>query len=254
MIIDTHAHMDDERFEKDLAEVLRRAAEAGVERIVTIGTTVEGSRKALELAEQFPLVWASVGIHPNESAAAKEGDLAAIEELAEHPKVVAVGETGFDFFRDRSSRETQENFFRLQIELAARLGFPLIVHCRDAASAAMDILEQAGVKNAVLHCFAGTVEEARRARSLGFLIGIDAPVTYPKGGSTRSAATAAGLDGILVETDAPYLPPQSRRGGRNEPAFLVETLQTLAALFALPFDEMARMTTATALRFFDRIK
>ena len=253
MIIDTHAHLDDSRFAHDLPGVLTRAEQAGVGRIITIGISAATSRQAVELAERHDPVYAVVGIHPNEAAGVDADPLRTIEELAEHPKVVAIGETGLDFFRDRVPREAQRELFKRHIALALRLELPLVIHSRDAAAEAIETLSSHGVTQAVLHCFNGSAADAERARSHDYYIGVDAPITYPTGQAPRDAALAAGAEGLLVETDAPYLPPQSRRGKRNEPAFLVDTLDALGKLFGLPGDRISAITTANAMKLFTRL-
>lgn len=250
MIIDTHAHLDDERFGDDLQDVMDRAREAGVGRIVTVGTDVESSRRAVEIANRFDDVFAAVGIHPHCAGAIGLKDLEHIATLTRSPKVVGVGETGLDFYRDRSPQPAQRRLFRSHIRLAREAGLPLVVHSRAAAAEAMDELEGEKADRVVLHCFDGTVADVKRARTLGYFIGVTNVVTYPNADVTRECAKAAGLENLLVETDAPYLPPQSRRGKRNEPAFLLEAVEALSSLFAAPKEKIACITTANAQRLF----
>jgi len=250
MIIDTHAHLDDERFRDDLQGVMARARKAGVDFIVTVGTDVETSRRAVEIADRIENVFATVGIHPHCAGDAGPDEMKHVAALARSPKVVAIGETGLDFYRDRCPRAAQIELFRSHIRLADEAGLPLVVHSRSAAGAAMDELEAEHAKQVVLHCFDGGPSEAERARSSGYLIGVTNVVTYPNARLTREAAKTARLESILLETDAPYLPPQSKRGKRNEPAFLLEAVEAISSLFGVPADEVGRITTASAKRFF----
>jgi TatD DNase family protein len=251
-LFDTHAHLHFPEFADDLPAVLERARAAGVGRFVTIGTDVETSRAAVALAGREPGVWATVGIHPHDAAGADEAALAEIERLAAAPRVVAIGEIGLDFFRDLSPREAQERAFRRLLDLARRAGKPAVVHCRDAHAETLAILAEArvGEVGGVMHCFSGDVAIARQCLDLGLAISLAGPVTYPNARALPEVARFVPADRLVVETDCPFLPPQGRRGQRNEPAYLAITAARVAELRGEPLDTLAARTTETARRIF----
>ena len=247
-LFDTHAHLHFPEYAADLPDVLARARAAGVRRMLTIGTGVETSRAAVALAGREPDVWAAVGIHPHDAASADDTALAELERLAGVARVVAIGETGFDFFRDFSPRDAQARAFRAQLALARRLGKPVVVHCRDAHAETLAILAEArvGDTGGIMHCFSGDLDVARRCLDLGLLISLAGPVTYPKARALPDVARAVPADRLVVETDCPFLPPQPHRGQRNEPAWLALTAARVAALRGEPLEALAARTTANA--------
>jgi TatD DNase family protein len=251
-LFDTHAHLHFPQFADDLPAVLERARAAGVRRQVTVGTDVESSRAAIAVARREPDVWASVGLHPHEAAAADEAAFAALAALAREPRVVAIGEIGLDFFRNLSPPAVQASVFRRMLALAREVGKPVIVHCRDAHADVLRVLaeERVGEIGGVMHCFSGDVEIARRCLDLGLLISLAGPVTYPKARALPDVARYVPGDRLVVETDCPYLPPQGHRGQRNEPAYLALTAAHVAALRGESPAELARRTTANACRLF----
>lgn len=224
-MIDTHAHLD--AFE-DSDEVLARARAAGVGRVVTVATSVSSAREALELCEREEDVFAALGLHPHEAGNVDEADVAALRELLRHPKAVAVGETGLDFYRDLAPRDRQADLFRAQRRLAAELGMPIVVHTRaaddDTVGALRELPADAGV---VLHCFSSAAL-LEPALERGWYVSFAGNVTYPKARKLRWAAARVPADRLLAETDSPYLAPQQVRGQRNEPAHVLHTLATLA--------------------------
>ena len=251
-LFDTHAHLHFPEFAGDLAAVLARARAAGVRRMVTIGTDVATSRAAAALAAREPDVWAAVGIHPHEAADADETALAEIERLASAPRVVAIGETGLDFFRDRSPREAQARAFSAQVALARRLDKPVLVHCRDAHAETLALLAADGPleRGGIMHCFSGDVALARRCIELGLLVSLAGPVTYPKPGALPDVARAIPADRLVVETDCPFLPPQPYRGKRNEPAYLAITAARVAELRGEPLADLAGRMSENARALF----
>jgi TatD DNase family protein len=251
-LFDTHAHLHFPEFAGDLAAVLARARAAGVRRMVTIGTDVTTSRAAAALAAREPDVWAAVGIHPHEAADADEAALTEIERLASAPRVVAIGETGLDFFRDRSPREAQTRAFTAQVALARRLGKPVLVHCRDAHAETLALLAADGPleRGGIMHCFSGDVALARRCIELGLLVSLAGPVTYPKPGALPDVARAIPADRLVVETDCPFLPPQPYRGKRNEPAYLAITAARVAELRGEPLADLAGRMSENARALF----
>ena len=259
MLLDTHAHLDDPRLFGELQAVLSRAAGAGVTAVVTCGTDLASSRRAVAIAGLYPgsppgspRVVATVGIHPHE--AARVDDLpAALEELAglaaEGP-VAAIGEIGLDYHHELAPRPRQRELFARQLELAARLRLPVVVHSRQAVDEVLDLMEQTGTTRGVLHAFAGELAQARRAIALGLHLGVGGMVTFTSAGALRETLRQLPVERLVVETDAPYLAPVPYRGRRNEPAFVVEVARRLAELLGLTLEELATVTTANARRVF----
>ena len=251
-LVDTHAHLDSGQFRDDLDGVVARAREHGVGTILTVGCDLPSSRTSIELAARFDHVWASVGIHPHDAATVDDQALAELKGLAAQAKVVAIGEVGLDFYRDRAPRETQRQAFRAQIRLARELGKPLIVHDRDAHDEVLAILRDEGASEVggVMHCFSGDLALARECVAMGFFISFAGPLTYPANAALRAVAEGLPIDVMLVETDCPYLAPQPWRGRRCEPAYVSTTAETLAAVKGLTLDDVARVTSLNALRLF----
>ena len=255
-LIDTHAHLHDRAFDSDRTSVLTRARTAGLEAIVTVGTDRAESEAAVALAEAEPDIFATVGLHPHE---AKDWDTHLREQLvalARRDAVVAFGEIGLDYFRLLSPHADQQRAFHEQLETANELRLPVVVHVREADEPAASILAKwapsatCGYPLGVLHCFAGDTALAMRYIQLGFLISIAGPVTYPKSDRTRSVAAAIPLESLVVETDAPYLPPQRWRGQRNEPERILETAQYIAKLRGTDGDELLTICGENARRLF----
>lgn len=254
MLIDTHAHLFDDRFKKDLPAVLDRAQAAGVERVVCLGIDLESSRAAVEIANKFPLVVAAVGIQPNHTAEAHAGDWEAIVKLAEgEPKVVAIGETGLDRYWDRAPFPVQEDYFGRHIELARALRKPFVIHCRDAEAdvvAALRGQERNGPLNAVMHSFSGDLATAQACLDMGLYVSFAGMVTYPTAQNLRDVAKEVPLDRLLVETDCPYLAPQPMRGKRNEPAYVAHTAALLAQVKGVSVADLEEHTTRNARTLF----
>ena len=252
MLIDTHAHLDDRKLARDLDAVLRRAAEAGVERIVTVGADLPSSRRAARIAQEREAVSATVGVHPHDAQTVNDKAIEELARLAEDENVVAIGETGLDYYRNLSPRDAQRAAFERHIGLALQLGLPLVVHCRDAWPDCLDILERRapeGLKG-VAHCFSGDAEIGARLRAIGFHISFAGNITYPNAEGLRKAAAKISAEAILVETDCPYLSPQPVRGRTNEPAFVVHTADELARVYGLSVEDVARVTAFNADRLF----
>ena len=261
MFIDSHAHLEGKRFDQDREQVVARAHEAGVEAILAIGIG-EGPGTldcAIKLAERFPAMYATTGIHPHEAQLAKESDFAEMERLARHPKVIAWGEIGLDYFYDYSPRDVQEKVFLRQMELARAAKLPIIIHCRasDGTDNAWDDTIRLLRKHwgstglgGILHCFSGNLDHAQAALDLSFMISFAGNLTFPKAQPIRDVAKEVPLDRILIETDSPFLAPVPHRGKRNEPAFVAETARVLAKVRGLPLEEIAAQTTQNFYRFF----
>lgn len=255
-LIDTHCHLDWTSYDADRAEVIRRAVDAGVARMVTIGTDIASSRRALALAEKYAVVYASVGVHPNDAGDFDDNNLNALRDLVQHPKVVAIGEIGIDYHWKKVAPDAQARAFRAQLELADEIGKPVIVHNRDATEDVMSILsghfshQSSHVTRGVMHSFSGDITVAQQAFELGLLIGFTGPVTFKKADALREVARAVPIDRFVIETDAPFLTPEPRRGRRNEPAYVHHIAERIATLRDLSIEELAEQTTANAMRLF----
>lgn len=253
-LVDSHAHIHDPAFDADRALVLERARAAGVGAIVCVGATdgMAGARAAVRLAEREPDVWATVGVHPHDVAGMTEADWEELRALCDHERVLAVGETGLDFYYDHSPREAQVAAFRRFADLARRVHKPLVVHVRDAHVEAAAVLaeERVGDVGGQIHCFTGTVGDARAYLELGLYVSFTGIVTFKNAGALREAARVVPLDRLLVETDCPYLAPVPMRGRRNEPAWVLHVAEHLAALRGLSLEELAAATTANARALF----
>jgi TatD DNase family protein len=248
-VIDSHTHLD--FCEPPNAELVARASEAGVTRIVTVGTTGAACRAALAATEDFPQVFAAIGRHPNEAAGFDDADFAELEALAAHPKCVAIGETGLDFYRDGAPRADQERAFRAQIELARSVGKPLVIHTREAADDTLGILDsEAGRARVILHCFSMPERIEECLAHPDWWISFAGNVTYPKASALRVAALRVPAERLLVETDAPFLSPQPVRGKMNQPANVVMTAQALAVERRVPWDEFDAAVDASAAKVY----
>jgi len=252
-LIDTHAHLDEEAFDVDRVEVVDRALAEGLTAIVTIGTTADSSRRAVAIAQQFPAVYAAVGIQPNYVSQAHDSDWETIEELAGEPKVVAIGETGLDRYWDYAPFELQVDYFRRHIGLARQRDLPFVVHCRDAEADVVAELQRAaaeGPLRGVMHSFCGDLATAKACLELGLYISLAGMVTYKKSQELRELTRELPLERVLIETDSPYLPPQPVRGKRNEPAYVRMTAEIVAGFLGQPAEEFARQTSENARQLF----
>lgn len=257
MIVDSHCHLDYPGLAEREAEVVAAARSAGIGAMLTIGTSRAGWAQAIAIAERWPEVWAAVGIHPHHAGEEGLDDPAPLVEAARHPKVVAIGETGLDFYYDRAPRDAQERSFRTHIEACRITGLPLVVHTRDADEATIAVLEEEMAKGpfaGVIHCFSSSRRLAERALALGFHLGIGGILTFKRSDELRAIVQDVPLERCLLETDAPYLAPAPFRGKTNEPAFTVHTAKALAELKAVPLAEVERVTTATFFGLFGKAR
>ena len=247
VLIDSHAHIYYRDFTGDFEEMLQRAEDAGVSAILVVGTDIESSRESVELAEKYPQLYAAVGIHPHDAGRVTDACYDVIRALAvSSRKVVAIGEIGLDFYRDRSPRDLQEIVFRRFLRMAAELDKPVIIHDRDAHERVMAIMREETVRKGVLHCFSGDAAMALEAAALGFHISIPGTITYPGNQSLRDVVRAVSIDQMLVETDCPYLTPVPHRGKRNEPAYVRLAAEKVAEVKGLTLEDVARITTKNA--------
>ncbi len=256
-LVDSHTHLDFPEFDPDREEVLKRAWEAGVRLIVNAGTDVSSSLASVSLAENHPFIYASAGLHPHDAGSLDEKNRRTLEEIACHPKVVAIGETGLDYYRNLSPREAQREAFAFHLELARRTGKPLIIHSRDAHQETMDFLRDF-VRNpgklyppyGVMHCFSGSLEMAREAVELGFFISVAGPLTFQNARKLPAIVREIPLDFLLIETDCPYLAPHPFRGRRNEPAYVRLVAEAVAQIKGLSPEEVGRKMLENALKLF----
>jgi TatD DNase family protein len=282
MLIETHAHLDYPDFANDLEDVIRRAADAEVMRIITIGTSVESSRRAIDLAEKYPAVYAAIGVHPTYVEEAEDDVITPLRELAKNPRVVAIGETGLDYrqlpsekvakekqvqvmtalrtetdeeieaqIRDGAYKSKQASLFQQQLDLAVELGLNVVIHQRDAWQDTLKTMEPyTGKVRGVFHCFGGSLDQANEVLSLDHLVSFTGIVTFKNGAAVREVAAQVPLWKFMVETDCPYLAPVPFRGKRCEPAHTRIVAEAIAAARAVPLEEIAESTTETAEKFF----
>ncbi|MDI6026109.1 TatD family hydrolase [Corticibacterium sp. UT-5YL-CI-8] len=256
MLVDSHCHLDFPDFEAERADVIARAVAAGVGRMVTISTRVRRFPDILKIAESFDEVYCSVGTHPHNAHEELDITVDQLVALAEHPKVVAIGEAGLDYFYDHAPREAQAQGLRTHIEAARRTGLPLVIHARNADDDMADILKDETGKGPfpfILHCFSSGAELARRGVALGGYISFSGILTFKNSSDLREIARTVPTDRLLVETDAPYLAPMPHRGKRNEPAFVANTAQVLAETIGISADEIAGITTENVFRLFSKM-
>ena len=261
MFVDSHAHLDGERFDSDREGAIDRARGAGVATIVAIGNG-DGPAHVdcgIRLAEKYDFIYATIGVHPHEAKLATDAEFLRMEQLARHPKVIAWGEIGLDYYYDHSPREMQTEVFRRQMELAAAAKLPIVIHCRpsegsdDAWENCLGLIREHWTPQGlggILHCFTGNWPQAKRALDMEFMISFAGNITFPKAQQIRDAALEVPLDRILIETDSPYLAPVPHRGKRNEPAFVTETARKLGELRGLSCDEVGEQTSRNFYKFF----
>jgi len=251
MLVDTHAHLQWTSFNKDREKVISRARKAGVEHIVNIGFDLEGSRKAVELAEKYNGLYATVGIHPHKANQLNQNVLDELRKLSENPRVVAIGEIGLDYYRNLSPRENQKKAFEAQLFLAEELKLPVVIHNREAHIDTLKTVSKfEGKIGGIMHCFSGNREVAERYVKSDFYISFAGPVTFPNSHELQKIAKWTDLNKILLETDSPWLAPQNKRGKRNEPAFLLFIAKKIAELKGISVDELAEATTENAREVF----
>ncbi|ODA43306.1 putative deoxyribonuclease YcfH [Thermodesulfovibrio sp. N1] len=247
-MIDSHCHL--EMFKKDIPQVIKHAQNAGVNTIITISSDTESIDEAIKIAEQYPMVYATVGIHPHDAKDLNNEILKKIFELSRHPKVIAIGEIGLDYHYDHSPREIQREAFASQLSLARDVGLPVVIHSREAFEDTIKILKEQNINKGVMHCFSGNLNQAKRAMDMGFLISISGVVTFKNATKIKEVARFVPDDYLMIETDAPYLAPEPMRGKRNEPAFLIYTAKALAELRGVTVEDIDRITTVNVNKLF----
>ena len=254
--IDTHAHLYDERYDDDRAEMIARAAEAGVTQIISMGDTMAASAQVVADAERYPTLYAAVGIHPESACVLTDAERAQLLAWAQHPKVVAIGEIGLDYYweKDPQVRVVQRELFVVQLNLARAAGLPVCIHDREAHGDTLALLKAEGQGlTGVLHCYSGSLEMARELWKMGYYIGIDGPLTYKNAAKLPDIVREAPQERLLIETDSPYLAPVPLRGKRNEPAYLVHIAAKIAELRGESVEEVAAYTTENARRLYPKL-
>ncbi len=249
MYFDTHTHLDDARFADDRAEVIQKVRDAGVTLAVNIGADMKSSETSVALAEQYDFIYASVGVHPEDVTHLTEADMDRLAELAQHNKVVAIGEIGLDYHYDDVPKELQKKWFLRQIQLAQKLELPYIVHDREAHGDVLEIIRESGYFRGVMHCYSGSAEMARELLKLGFYISFAGPVTFKNGKKAQEVAKQIPIERILIETDSPYLTPEPYRGQRNDSSMVPFVAKKIAELKGITAAEAAWITMENGKRF-----
>lgn len=253
MLFDSHAHLDDEKFDDDREKVINSLKENGVDLIVDPGADISSSVQAVNLSKEYENIYAAVGVHPHSAKDMNEDTLKILKALSKNDKVVAIGEIGLDYHYDNSPRDVQKKWFKEQIKLAKELNLPIIIHTREAQKDTFDIVKEEYDENlrGVLHCYSGSLEMAREYLDMGFYISFAGPITFKNSKVPKQVAKEVPLDKLLVETDCPYLTPEPHRGKRNEPLYVRYVASTIAELKGITFEEVARRTKENAIRFFE---
>jgi len=249
-LIDTHCHLDFPEFDTDRDLVIKNARSNGVNTIINIGSTLSGSRNSLELASRYDNIYAVLGIHPHDADTFEPGFIEELKEMARGKKVVAIGETGLDYYRNLSKPDKQKELFVSLIKLAKDLGLPLVIHCRQAEEDLLKILNEFKPLRAVIHCFSSSEFFLRECLDLGFFVSFTCNITYKKADTLRGIVKSAPLDRMMLETDAPYLPPEGLRGRRNEPAYVKDLAEGVSRIKQIGWEEVCSSTTTNAKGFF----
>lgn len=253
MFIDSHAHLDDPRFDQDRENIIESLKDDGIDMVINIGADKESSLSTLELAKKYDNIYAVAGVHPHEASELEEQGLDWLRELAKEEKIVAIGEIGLDFYYDNSPRDIQRKWFKAQLQLAKELGLPVVIHTRDAAKETYDILKEAaadGKLKVLMHCYSGSAEMAMDYVKLGFYIALGGAVTFKNARVPRQVALVVPLENLMLETDCPYMTPEPFRGKRNEPKHVKLVAEKIAEIKGVTVDELARATADNAKSFF----
>lgn len=250
MYFDSHAHYDDERFDEDRESLIQGLREKGVDFIVNAAADMKSCHTSLALAEKYPFIYSSIGVHPHDVKDLTDADIEEMKQLAAHQKVVAIGEIGLDYYYDNSPREDQRKWFKVQLELAKALDLPVIIHSREASQETFDMIVESGVKEGVIHCFSGSYELAKEYIKRGFYIGVGGSLTFKNAKKTVEVVEGIGLEHILIETDCPYLTPVPHRGERNDSSYLKFVVEKIAQIKGISMDEVAKVSSENAKKLF----
>jgi len=252
MLIDSHAHLDDEKFDEDRDDVIKSLKEDGIDIVINPGADLNSSIKAVSLAEKYENIYAAVGVHPHSVTEMDEATMDMLRSFAKKDKVVAIGEIGLDYYYDYSPRDAQKKWFREQLNLAKEVGLPVIIHSRDAAGDTLEIIKEAqdGRLRGVMHCYSGSLDMAMEYIKLGFYISFAGPVTFKNSKKSKEVAKAIPLDRLLIETDSPYMTPEPYRGRRNEPKYVRYVAETIAEIKGISLEDIAERTSENAKKLF----
>lgn len=250
MYFDSHAHYDDERFDEDRESLIEGLRKKGVDFIVNAAADMKSCHTSLALAEKYPFIYSSVGVHPHDVKDLTEADIEEMRKLAAHSKVVAIGEIGLDYYYDHSPREDQRKWFKVQLELAKELDLPVIIHSRDASQETFDMILESGIKEGVIHCFSGSYELAKEYVKRGFYLGIGGALTFKNAKKTVEVVEGIDLEHLLIETDCPYLTPAPHRGERNDSSYLKFVVEKIAQIKGISTDEVAKRSSENAKKLF----
>lgn len=252
MLIDSHAHLDDGRFDKDRDRIIKSLKELGVDLVINPGADLNSSIKAVSLSEKYDNIYAAVGVHPHSAKEMDESTIEILKSFTNREKVIAIGEIGLDYYYDNSPRDIQQKRFKEQLALAKEVNLPVIIHTREASKDTFDILKEAqdGSLKGVMHCFSGSVEMAMEYIKMGFYISLAGPVTFKNARVSKEVAKAIPLDKLMIETDSPYLTPEPYRGKRNEPFYVRYVAGTIAELRGITFEELAKQTSENTKKLF----
>lgn len=252
MIFESHAHYDDDAFDKDRHELLDGFSDQGIEYVINIGSSIENSRKTIELTKKYPFIYGSIGVHPSETKDLQEDDIAWLKDKASDDKVLAIGEIGLDYYWDTPDRDIQQHWFKRQLELAKEVNLPVVIHSREAAQDTFNMVKDAGLEEyrGVLHCFSYTTEMAKKYIDMGYYIGVGGVVTFKNGRKLKEVVEAIPLDYILLETDAPYLAPEPNRGKRNSSINLKYIAAEIAKIKGVKYEEVLEITRNNGMKLF----
>lgn len=250
MLFDSHAHLDDHKFDADRDEIIAALKKSGISYVVNIGADLESSENSVNLADKYDFIYAAVGVHPYDAETVDDALTEKLKSMAENKKVVAIGESGLDYHYEDADKEIQKKAFIKHIKLANELDLPIIVHNRDAHKDMMDILAEHKPENAIIHCYSGSAEMAKELVKMGYYISFSGTVTFKNAKKVQQAAEVVPLDRLLIETDCPYLCPEPERGSRNDPSKIRFTAQKLAEIKGVTFEEIAKVTTENAKRVY----
>lgn len=250
MYFESHAHYDDERFDEDRDTLLASFPAEGIETVVNASSDIKSSKASIALSEKYPFFYAAVGVHPHEVENITEADIDELRELSKHPKVVAIGEIGLDYYYDLSPRDLQRHWFKRQLELADELKMPVIIHSRDAAQECFDIIKNSNVRNGVIHCYSGSAEMAEEYIKMGFYIGVGGSLTFKNNKKGVETVERIPIEKILIETDSPYLAPVPYRGKRNDSRLLKYVVERISQLKNIPENDICNITKNNAQNLF----
>ena len=250
MLIDSHAHLDDKQYNGDRSAVIAEIKAAGVTNVINIGADMKSSRASVKLAEEFDFIYAVVGVHPHYAKSMTDSDIAELKALAEHPKVVAIGEVGLDYYYEKSEKEEQKHWFRKQLQLAKELNLPVVIHDRDAHSDCLEILKSENISNGVMHCFSGGAEMVKTVIDMGLYISLGGVITFKNARVAIEALRAVPMEKLLLETDCPYLSPEPHRGKRNTPAYIPLIAQKIAEIKGISYGEVCRTAAENTKNLF----